>query len=99
MACLFTEAAESDLEGIGDYIARDNPARAVSFVAELRARCEKLEVAPEAYPLVPDYGADIRRVPFGEYLVFYSIDDSDIVIVRILHGARRVSAVEFEGPS
>ncbi len=28
--------AERDLEAIGDYIADDNPARAVSFVAELR---------------------------------------------------------------
>lgn len=28
--------AEQDLEAIGDYIARDNPRRALSFVHELR---------------------------------------------------------------
>ena len=33
--------AERDLESIGDYIAEDNPRRALGFVAELRAQCEK----------------------------------------------------------
>lgn len=30
--------AERDLESIGDYIARDNPMRAISFLQELRIR-------------------------------------------------------------
>ena len=34
-----TSAAEADLEGIADYIARDNSVRAVSFVRELYERC------------------------------------------------------------
>jgi len=32
-------AARAELETIGDYIARDNPRRAVSFVRELRDKC------------------------------------------------------------
>jgi len=35
----FSRRAEADIEEVGDYIARDNPARAVTFIAELRARC------------------------------------------------------------
>ena len=31
---------------IGDYIAQDNPVRAGSFVAELRAHCEKICLNP-----------------------------------------------------
>jgi plasmid stabilization system protein ParE len=31
--------AEHDLEAIGDYIARDNPHRAISFIRELRTKC------------------------------------------------------------
>ena len=37
MTCLFTETAEADLEAIADYIALDNPARALTFVTDLRA--------------------------------------------------------------
>jgi toxin ParE1/3/4 len=37
MQLLITPLAARDLEEIGDYIALDNPTRAGSFVAELRA--------------------------------------------------------------
>lgn len=40
--------AERDLEGIGDYIAQDNPRRAVTCLRELRAQCRKILVAPQA---------------------------------------------------
>jgi len=32
MQCILSPLAEFDLEEIGDYIARDNPGRAVSFI-------------------------------------------------------------------
>ena len=38
----FSRQAEIDIEEIGDFIARDNPARAVSYIQELRAKCEQL---------------------------------------------------------
>lgn len=36
MRLLFAPLAEQDLESIADYIAADNPRRAVSFIEELR---------------------------------------------------------------
>jgi len=38
MRVYFTDEAEADLEEIADYIALDNPDRAVSFMEELRAK-------------------------------------------------------------
>ena len=46
MQLLITPLAAYDLEEIGDYIAQDNPVRAGSFVAELRAHCEKICLTP-----------------------------------------------------
>ena len=37
MGVLFTPLAETDLEVIGDYIAQDNPARALTFIQEMSA--------------------------------------------------------------
>ncbi len=37
MKVVFTREAEEGLERIGDYIAQDNPRRALSFIAALRA--------------------------------------------------------------
>ena len=42
MGVLFTPLAETDIEEIGDYIALDNPARALTFIQEIRAQCQKL---------------------------------------------------------
>lgn len=51
MRLAFLPQAERDLEAIGDYIARDNPRRALSFLQELRAQCRKLLLAPQGYRL------------------------------------------------
>ena len=40
-AVIFSVKAEHDLEQIGDYIAEDNPHRALLFVRELRDQCRK----------------------------------------------------------
>jgi toxin ParE1/3/4 len=46
MPCAFTPLAEADLEAIGDYVARDNPRRALTFVREMRERCERIAEMP-----------------------------------------------------
>lgn len=90
MDCLFSPLAELDLEEIGDYIARDNPVRAVSFVREMRERCAKLARMPLASPLRPELGESFRMVVFGNYLIFYKVESDSVRIERILHGARNI---------
>lgn len=72
MRVVFAEKARDDLIAIGDYIAKDNPLRALSFVDELKLRCEALEDTPFAYALIynrPETG--IRRLVHGRYGIFY----------------------------
>lgn len=96
MIVSFTAAAEADLETIADFIARDNPVRAVSFVAEIVDRCHGLADAPQGFPLVPRYErSGIRRRPYGAYLVFYRIEAERIEVLRILNGARDYEAILF----
>ena len=90
MRCVFSPLAELDLEDIGDYIARDNPSRAVSFIREIRAQCAKITATPEAAPLRHELGEGIRMVSFGHYLIFYTVGAESIRIERILHGARNI---------
>jgi toxin ParE1/3/4 len=46
MRAHFTPQAEIDLEEIGDYVALDNPKRAVSFIREIRQHCERIADGP-----------------------------------------------------
>jgi toxin ParE1/3/4 len=87
MRCAFTPVAEADLEAIGDYIARDNPHRAMTFIRELRQRCGQIADMPRAAPLRPELGGGVRVVPFGRYLICYAERDDQVVIERIIHGA------------
>ena len=47
MRAYLTPQAEADLEEIGDYIALDNPRRAVPFIREIREHCEKIAEGPQ----------------------------------------------------
>jgi toxin ParE1/3/4 len=89
MRCAFTPLAEADLEAIADYIARDNPRRALTFVQELRERCAKIAEMPRAAPQRSELGEGVRVVTFGRYLICYAErDGGQVVIERIVHGAR-----------
>ena len=90
------EEAEQDLERIADYIALDNPPRAVSFLQELRGKCLALADMPERFPLVPRYEASgVRRRGHGNYLIFYRVEPEKVVIVHVLHGAQDYTAILF----
>ena len=90
---IITPLAECDIEDIGDYIATDNPDRAVSFIAELRGQCRKIALSPQAYRLRRELGNDIRSCAHGNYVIFFNHDEKDVRILRILHGARNISAL------
>ncbi len=89
MITVFTEAAKADLVSIGDYIAQDNPQRALSFVRDLRDVAARLADTPTAFALVPRYAKHgIRCRTFGRYLIFYRIVPEQLTILHIRHGAR-----------
>ena len=92
MQCSFSPLAELDLEEIADYIARDKPRRALSFIGEIRERCRNIVTFPEAAPLREEFGIDIRVVPFGRYLIFYTAHPDTVRIERILSGFRLLSS-------
>ncbi len=95
MRCIFSSFAELDLEEIADYIARDNPRRALSYIGEIRERCQNIALFPEAAVLRDEFGEGIRVVPFGRYLIFYKVQLGAVRIERILSGSRLLSSDYF----
>lgn len=84
--------AERDLEAIGDYIADDNPPRALTFVAELRTLCATVARAPQAYRARPELGEGIRSCAHGNYVIFFTATKARLRIVRVLQGAMDIAA-------
>lgn len=98
MRLAFTPLAEQDLEAIADYIATNNPIRALSFVRELRAQCQRITLNPPGYRLRPELGDGIRSCAHGHYVIFFVSDHDTVKVVRILHGARDIPSVFDEHP-
>ena len=99
MKVVLTDEARGDLERIGDYIARDNPVRARSFIRELLGKAQGIGDAPEAFQLVPRYEQfKIRRRVHGNYAIFYRVEDARVTIIHILNGAQDYEALLFPEP-
>lgn len=83
----FTASARADLKAIADFIARENPQRSRSFVAELRSRLEsRLSTFGSSGPTIGKY----RYLVIGRYVAVYELTDeaASIRIVLITEGHR-----------
>ncbi|MGC3984974.1 MAG: type II toxin-antitoxin system RelE/ParE family toxin [Pseudorhodoferax sp.] len=99
MPLVFSPAAAADLEEIGDFIAQDNPLRAISFLQELRVRCARLARSPGIGTARPELGDGVRSMPHGRYLIFYRAQDAMLRVERVLHGARDIGQDDFASDS
>jgi plasmid stabilization system protein ParE len=65
-------------------------------VNELEDRCARLTGMPRAYALVPRHeNSGVRRVPHGDYLIFYRVTTDIVEILHILNGARDYERILF----
>ncbi|MFM7171306.1 MAG: type II toxin-antitoxin system RelE/ParE family toxin [Cyanobium sp.] len=95
MRCELSPQAIADLQEIGDFIARDNPERAGSFVRELLDHAQRLADHPEAYPLRPEFGQGLRSCIHQRYVIFFSVKPGLARIERIIHGSRDINDESF----
>ena len=96
MKVVFTRNAEADLEAIGDWIAQDNPGRALTVLAELAKACKTIGRTPRRFALV-DRQRDpaLRRRIHGNYLIFYEVRLNAVEILHVIHGARDYGRMVF----
>jgi toxin ParE1/3/4 len=90
MRLIFTKTARRELIEIGDYIAHDNPIRAVTFIEELQAKAQNITNMPYLYPIVKN---ELRRCNHKNYAIFFEVRDNAIFIKHIYHAARNLTAL------
>jgi toxin ParE1/3/4 len=91
MRLSFSPKAALDLEEIGDYISRDNPTRALSFIDEIESHCQRIVETPAAFPFRNDLAPGVQMTVHGRYLILFRALPDTIRIERIVHGARKLS--------
>jgi toxin ParE1/3/4 len=84
---------EGDLDTIADYIAQDNPTRAVSFLQEIRAQMLAVGQNPLLYQLRPEIGEGARMAIVGRYVILFRTMGEAVRIERVVYGGRDLLAL------
>ena len=88
-----TAQAEEDLIEIWIYIAQDNIQAADRLLDEFEDKFFLLGEQPRLGPKRPDIAPELRYFPVGSYLILYREISGGIEIVRVVHGARRLTNI------
>jgi len=87
----YLPVAEDDLNEIVDYLLEHSRNVANAFIDELERLEERLSMFPEFGVLAKDKklrSKDYRTAVVGSYLLFYTLRDETVYVMRIIHGKR-----------
>jgi toxin ParE1/3/4 len=90
MKVRLSKLALAELDAILTYIRAENPLAAARFEERIMRVFERIAQFPKSTQEV-ESRPGVRRVPLVRYpyVVHYGIIDGEVVILRIIHGARR----------
>jgi toxin ParE1/3/4 len=90
MKVTYSRLALAELEDILAGIAAENPVAAVRLRARVERVIERIAQFPEGAQKVAER-LGVRRVPLVRYpyVIHYRVGEDEVVILRIIHGARR----------
>ena len=88
--------AEQDFNEIIDYILLENTSAAISIADKIESNLQFLENNPQLGRIPDD--EELLRLGYRylivlDYLIFYKIEDTIIIVYRILHGARNYKSL------
>ena len=95
MACIRSPQTDSDLADIWYYVASESSS--LEIADRLIDSITEQFLLLAQYPHIgrrrdEDLRPGLRSFPVRDYVVFYRVQDADVVILRVLHGSRDVKA-------
>jgi toxin ParE1/3/4 len=86
---VWTPGARNDLDEIVTYITRDSSSSAIAFLEEVLNSSESLMTLSERGRIVPELAdPQVRELFVKSYRLFYEIQQDEVHVLGILHGAR-----------
>ncbi len=86
---VYAPEASEDLVRIGDFIARDKPEAAWTWIQKIREACQTLATQPNSGELRPGFGVPgCRSFSVGHYVIYFRTIDNGIEVARVIHGSR-----------
>ena len=89
MRVRFTSTALLEVDEIFAYIAQHNPTAAATLVERIEQAAERLSGSPHAGPKTDEPSVRQLTVRRSPYLLLYTVEADEVVILHVRHGARR----------
>lgn len=83
--------AAKEIENIYLYIAKDSPNNAAGWYFAIYDKIQTLKDFPTRFPIAFEnryYDYEIRHLIIGNYRVLYRIQDRNVQILHVKHGAQ-----------
>ena len=86
---IWAPSALNDIDSIAEYIARDSSHRASLFIRRLFESSDRLKEYPLSGRIIPEINdPSCREIIYGSYRIMYRIENNDIWITGVVHGAQ-----------
>ena len=92
---LYSQSTTRDLNDILDFVARDNPTAAKSFVDDIIETCHLIAENPQMGTRREDLAPALRMFVHQSYGVYYRNLDTEVMIERVLHPSLNVRRQTF----
>jgi toxin ParE1/3/4 len=91
---LRTDRADEDLIDLWVSTASDSPAAADRLLDAIQRRWQQLSFYPYSGVAREDIAPGLRCLVAGRYLTLYRVAADGILIIRVLHGRRKIDGDE-----
>lgn len=89
MKLVWTNRARTDLDSIMDFIAKDSPQNAITFIDKLINHSEMIIDNPKIGRIVPEFSSPhIREILHKNYRIVYRLIDEEIQVLTVFEGHR-----------
>ncbi|PTB83086.1 hypothetical protein C9927_00800 [Pseudidiomarina aestuarii] len=89
MKVVISKDAESDIQEIVDYSFHNfSQVTALEYIQSLRSATESLSMSPFQGRSYEHVRTGLRRLVIGKHTIYYQVQSSHLMILRILHQAQ-----------
>lgn len=96
-----SDLAKQDIESTLRYISDE--LKNVKAAKDLYAKLNEAFILIQQYPVaqsrsslvIPDSSYDLRKMPIGNFMLYYGITKSEITVLRFIYGGRNIDEKFF----
>ncbi len=86
---IWTDTAVTDLDAAAEFISKDSPAYAATFVLRSLEAARSLRDLAERGRVVPEFKDEsIREILVHSYRLIYRVEENRVSVLALIHGRR-----------